>query len=127
MDDKIAQRVKVNTQADGGIESLIDKVAYVASIFGAISAVITLSVGEISFGLKLFAALKVAIGTVVLFVCLRGLSEIIRLLKHSNNLPYGGSLSHVDDTTSYVCGDCGAPVYLWEKCEQCGATLNKDH
>ncbi len=125
MDEKSVDRVRVSKEGTGGIESLIDTVAIIVALVGAVSAFALLFFGPVTLWLRLVSFIQIALSTAIIYVLLRGLSEIIRILKHSSGLPYGGSLSKVDDLSSFACGGCGAMVYRWPKCNQCGAKFNK--
>lgn len=124
---KVVDRVKVNHEMTGGVESQIDKVAQVVVVGGVVLGLVALFLGGKSILPRLVDLIQVILGTAVFFVLLRGLAEIIRLLKHSNGIQYGGSLSKAEDTSPYICGGCGAAVYSrWDQCNQCGAQIRQE-
>ncbi len=77
-----------------------------------------------SFLLAVGIALLIA--GLILFVIFGALSEIIRLLKAANGLPYTGTISGSGTGTIYVCSDCGSLNYPdIAKCRKCGAEFEK--
>ena len=100
--------------------SVLSRLCLVAGIVGVLACIIAgLAIGRLSllaFGIALLIA------CLILFVIFGALSEIIRLLKAVNGLPYTGTISGSGTGTIYICSDCGSLNYPdIAKCRKCGA------
>jgi DNA-directed RNA polymerase subunit RPC12/RpoP len=100
--------------------SVLSRLCLVVGIVGVLLCIIAgLAIGRLSllaFGIALLIA------CLILFVIFGALSEIIRLLKAVNGLPYTGTISGSGTGTIYICSDCGSHNYPdIAKCRKCGA------
>ena len=99
--------------------SVLSRLCLVVGIVGVLLCIIAgLAIGRLSllsFGIALLIA------GLILFVIFGALSEIIRLLKAANGLPYTGTISGSGTGTIYICSDCGSLNYPdIAKCRKCG-------
>jgi len=104
--------------------SVLSRLCLVAGIVGVLLCIIAgLAIGRLSllsFGIALLIA------CLILFVIFGALSEIIRLLKAVNGLPYTGTISGSGTGTIYICSDCGSLNYPdIAKCRKCGAEFER--
>ena len=104
--------------------SVLSRLCLVTGIVGVLACIIAgLAIGRLSllsFGIALLIA------GLILFVIFGALSEIIRLLKAANGLPYTGAISGSGTGTIYVCSDCGSLNYPdIAKCRKCGAEFER--
>jgi hypothetical protein len=100
--------------------SVLSRLSLVTGIVGILACIITgLAVGRLSL---LAVGIGILIAGLIFFVIFGALSEIIRLLKAANGLPYTGTISGSGTGTIYVCSDCGSLNYPdIAKCRKCGA------
>jgi DNA-directed RNA polymerase subunit RPC12/RpoP len=104
--------------------SVLSRLCLVAGIVGVLACIIAgLAIGRLSL---LAAGIALLMAGLILFVIFGALSEIIRLLKAVNGLPYTGTISGSGTGTIYVCSDCGSLNYPdIDKCRKCGAEFEK--
>ena len=104
--------------------SVLSRLCLVAGIVGVLSCIIAgLAMGKLSL---LAVGIALLVAGLILFVIFGALSEIIRLLKAANGLPYTGTISGSGTGTIYVCSDCGSLNYPdIAKCRKCGAEFEK--
>jgi hypothetical protein len=99
--------------------SVLSRLCLVTGIVGVLLCIIAgLAIGRLSL---LAAGIALLIAGLILFVIFGALSEIIRLLKAANGLPYTGTISGSGTGTIYICSDCGSLNYPdIAKCRKCG-------
>jgi DNA-directed RNA polymerase subunit RPC12/RpoP len=104
--------------------SVLSRLCLVAGIVGVLACVIAgLAIGKL---ILLAVGMALLIAGLILFVIFGALSEIIRLVKAANGLPYTGTISGSGTGTIYVCSDCGSLNYPdIAKCRKCGAEFEK--
>jgi hypothetical protein len=104
--------------------SVLSRLSLVAGIVGIMGCIIAgLAIGRLSL---LAVGIAILITGLILFVIFGALSEIIRLLKAANGLPYTGTISGSGTGTIYVCSDCGSLNYPdITKCRKCGAEFER--
>jgi hypothetical protein len=104
--------------------SVLSRLCLVAGIVGVLFCIISgLAIGKLSL---LAVGIALLIAGLILFVIFGALSEIIRLLKAANGLPYTGTISGSGTGTIYVCSDCGSLNYPdIPKCRKCGAEFER--
>ena len=75
----------------------------------------------------LFASIPVGytvLATITLWILLRALAEIIRLLKKIAGLDYLGSISGTWSVDEFwACSNCGHMLHSETRCDTCGATI----
>jgi hypothetical protein len=100
--------------------SVLSRLCLVAGIVGVLACIIAgLAMGMLSL---LAVGIAILVAGLILFVIFGALSEIIRLLKAANGLPYTGTISGSGTGSIYVCSDCGSLNYPdIAKCRKCGA------
>ena len=109
-------------EAGLGVLSRICLVFSVVGILGSILAAI--ATGRLNL---IVIGLGILITGLILYVIFGALSEIIRLLKAANGLPYTGTISGSSSGTIYVCSECGSLNYPdITKCKKCGAEFEKE-
>jgi hypothetical protein len=104
--------------------SVLSRLCLVAGIVGVMGCIVVgLAIGRLSL---LAVGIALLIAGLILFVIFGALSEIIRLLKAANGLPYTGTISGSGTGTIYVCSDCGSLNYPdITKCRKCGAEFER--
>jgi len=104
--------------------SVLSRLCLVAGIVGVLGCIIAgLAIGRLSL---LAVGIVILVTGLILFVIFGALSEIIRLLKAANGLPYTGTISGSGTGTIYVCSDCGSLNYPdIAKCRKCGAEFER--
>lgn len=115
----------------GGLESIVDFWANLLLLLGIISSFFIVLVGMIlraqPFLFVLFLATCVALNGAVVWVVLRSLAEILRLLKNIAGLSYSGDISGTESSRQfYVCSNCGQMLHSETTCDSCGAKLVLD-
>lgn len=84
-------------------------------------------VGARPFWFVLLLATFEVIGAAVTWVVLRGLAEIIRLLKKISGLQYSGEISGAESSHQYyACSNCGHMLHSETTCDTCGAKIADD-
>lgn len=115
--------IKKKSTFSGGLEGTLDVVAKVVLVVAVVNAVAALAVTQ---GKAWPGVPNILITGTVSWVSLRALAEIIRLLKKSAGLSYGGQISeaeeHVEKTA--FCAECGALLHSDTRCESCGRTID---
>jgi hypothetical protein len=103
---------------------VLSRLCLVAGIVGVLGCVITgLAVGRLSM---LAIGITLLMTGLILFIIFGALSEIIRLLKAANGLPYSGTISGSGSGTIYICSECGRLNYPdIAKCRKCGAEFEQ--
>ena len=103
---------------------VLSRLCLVLGIVGVLGCILA---GVVTGRLVLLAAgLAVLAAGLVLFVIFGALSEIIRLLKAANGLPYTGTISGSGTGTIYICSDCGSLNYPdIPRCRKCGAEFGR--
>lgn len=113
-----AKAISKRRRVDGvALESILDFAAWTLFFLGvALSIWIVMSGGPIP-------ALVVISGTLLNWLLLRSLGEIIRLLKRNVGLNYGGHVSgsRVEDVV--LCSNCGSLLHSKTSCDGCGARI----
>ena len=118
----------------GGIESSLENIGDFYLFFSVIAGLLLIfmsftdEMSSLGFTMPLFiAGIILIINAIIFRSFFKGISEIIKLLKRLNKLPYGGtlSLSEGDGENDYECGSCGEPLSKFEKsCTQCGVEVD---
>ncbi|QEG21491.1 hypothetical protein [Mariniblastus fucicola] len=119
----MARKIESERRNAGGLEGLLDSAAIVLLAVGIIGTVASL------VWLKLYGilpALSILINTILVWLLLRSIAEIIRLLKKQAGLPYAGDISYPDATVAYTCSECGAMLHSESRCDSCGANIETD-
>ena len=114
--------------ASGGLETTVDFWATVLLLLGIISSffivLIGMIVGARPFWFVLLLATFVAINCAVVWVVLRSVAEIIRLLKKISGLKYSGEISGAESSHQfYACSNCGQMLHSETTCDTCGAKI----
>jgi len=109
-------------EAGLGVLSRLCLVLGIVGVLGCILAAV--ATGRLNL---IAVGLGILIAGLILYVILGALSEIIRLLKAANGLPYTGTISGSGSGTIYICSDCGSLNYPdIPKCRKCGAEFEKE-
>ena len=119
----MAKRIERERRAAGGLEGTLDFAAIAILVIGIIGAVVTLVLLRFAGVLPAFGIL---INAALIWLLLRSVAEIIRLLKLQADLPFGGKISNADQTIVYTCSDCGALLHSETRCDYCGASIESD-
>ena len=100
------------------LESLIGAVAMVSVLIGVVAAVAVLIFLGVS---GIASSLSILVGSLLNWLFLQSLAEIIRLLKKIAKIDYAGVISgsHME----MVCSHCDATLRNDVYCDQCGARL----
>lgn len=112
----------------GGLESTIDFWATVLLLLGILSSFFIVLVGMIlgaqPFWFVLLLATFVALSMAVVWVVLRSLAEMIRLLKKIAGLQYSGEISGAESSHQFFsCSNCGQMLHSETTCDTCGAKI----
>lgn len=123
MVEKMARKIEAEQQVSGGLESTLDLAAVVMVGLGFLFAM--------AFILLLkFAGVVPAMGALIasflVWLLLRSLAEIIRILKKSAGLPYGGRISAARQTRVFTCSECGAMLHSESRCDSCGEKITAE-
>ncbi len=119
----------------GGIESLLEGVGLFYLVISIISFFICVffSQDEViketsSSSFWIVLGIGVLAQGIIFWILFKAGSEIIRLLKKLNGLPYGGIISKtVGGGVEYSCTKCGASVSPNSNfCTQCGANFDDE-
>lgn len=112
-----SKRRKRSLGVRGTLEYKLDVAAWVVLLLGLLSAMLVLAETE---GRALFASLWfVAIG-ILSWLLVRGIAEIIRLLKFQAGLPFDGAITGAGESVAWECSECGAPISDPHQCTRCG-------
>lgn len=112
----------------GGLETTVDFWATVLLLLGIITSFFIVLVGMIAgaqpFWFVLLLATCVAIGMAVVWVVLRSLAEILRLLKKIAGLQYSGEITGTESSHQFfACSNCGQMLHSETTCDTCGAKI----
>lgn len=112
----------------GGLETTVDFWATVLLLLGIITSFFIVLVGMIAgaqpFWFVLLLATCVAIGIAVVWVVLRSLAEILRLLKKIAGLQYSGEITGTESSHQFfACSNCGQMLHSETTCDTCGAKI----
>lgn len=112
----------------GGLESTVDFWANLLLLLGIIASFFIVLVGMFAgarpFWFVLFLATCVLLASAVVWVVLRSLAEIIRLLKKISGLKYSGEISGAESSHQfYACSNCGHMLHSETTCDTCGAKI----
>lgn len=112
----------------GGLESTVDFWATVLLLLGIITSFFIVLIGMIAgaqpFWFVLILATCEAIGIAVVWVVLRSLAEILRLLKKIAGLKYSGEITGTESSHQfYACSNCGQMLHSETTCDTCGAKI----
>lgn len=118
----LAQRIeKRRLLRAGGLESLVDTVAYVLLFFGILvscTALLSMSLlGVVVFLLGCF-------GAFVQYLLFRCIAELIRLQKKIAGIEYSGTISAAVEETIYTCSNCQQLLHSETRCDACGAEIS---
>ncbi|MFG0267751.1 MAG: hypothetical protein ACF8AM_21760 [Rhodopirellula sp. JB055] len=102
------------------LESLLSIVAILSVLFGVIAAVAVLIV--VGFP-AIATSLSILVGSLLNWLFLQSLSEIIRLLKKIAKIDYAGAISGNHMEMVPTCSRCDATLRNDVYCDQCGARL----
>lgn len=105
----------------GGLEGKLDGVAWTLLWLGLLLALVVLFINPIGF----VASVGIVINAILIWVVLRALAEIIRLLKHQAGLPYGGRVTSPNERVdgNWECTACGGKLYDPSICDHCGREI----
>jgi hypothetical protein len=124
MSDPLTTTPKIHQKStfSGGLEGTLDVVAKVVLGATMVHAVAALAVTQ---GKAWPSLPGVLITGIVSWVTLRALAEIVRLLKKSAGLSYGGKISEATEQVEKTafCAECGALLHSETRCETCGRTI----
>jgi len=100
-----------------GLESILDFAAGLLLVLGV--------VGSIGLFVRtgIAAASLTILGTLLGWLLLRSLAEIVRLLKRIVGIDYAGRVSGSYFDTIASCSNCGAMLHSGVACDGCGARL----
>ena len=105
-----------------GLESVLDFVSVLTLVLGSLASVLAL----LALGWPgLPMSCVIASGTVLNWLFLRSIAELIRLLKRIAGLDYAGRISGSYFDTVPTCSNCGSMLHSDVCCEGCGARLLK--
>lgn len=108
-----------------GVDLVIAFLQFMFSMFASSSGSPVSAGGAFLLGL-LSSGLTILAGFVV-WILLRALAEIIRLLKKIAGLRYSGNISGARDTEVFwACSNCGQMLHSENRCDSCGATIVGD-
>jgi hypothetical protein len=114
-----------------GLESTVDFWATVLLLLGIITSFFIVLIGIFAgarpFWFVLLLATFAALSMAVVWVVLRGLAEIIRLLKKIAGLQYSGEITGTEMSHQfYACSNCGQMLHSETTCDTCGAKIVPD-
>ena len=112
----------------GGLESTLAGLAALWLVFGICSVLIAFTLTlTVNFLMAIIQLVSSLFTTIVVWLIIRALAELIRLGKLQNGLPYSGKISSSNAVTVYNCGKCGAAVHTnVDQCYACGAKFETD-
>ena len=118
----------------GGIEGQLDGVGGFILFLSVVALVVSFVLSQDEAAKKLgLSSLWIVLGIgalaqgIIFWVLFRAGSEVIRLLKKLNHLPFGGSISEAEGGGSeYTCTDCGEPASEEAQfCTKCGSKFTE--
>lgn len=103
-----------------GLETVLDFTATALLFLGFFLALIA----ALTFRLEgLLASISTLFSSVMGWLLLRSLAEILRLLKKLAGKQYQGSISGPQQSHYWACSHCGHMLHTEHRCEHCGAEI----
>ncbi len=118
--------VRTRQPVGQGLEKAIDVVAWTLLVVGGLALLVLGFVASGDAGPAGFlVVLNPAVVVVVVFLVLRALAEILRLLKSAAGLPYSGTISGSRTVPELRCGRCRNVLHDADRCDACGASIER--
>lgn len=123
MNTTATRTLKRRLRRGTGLETLVDLVATVLLVLGALAAfglLLTFSIPGV------LSALSVAVATTIQWLLFKCLAEHLRLLKTIAGLPIEGRITGPGEEDVWVCSACLQMLHSESRCDSCGARIVED-